>query len=211
MLQEGLIVTDDTFLECKNNGTGSGDVITGILDGTGNGITVEKLIAALNDPDTGVQAVAARQLGETGGPVAVETLLSLLSSSPDCHVRAAAVEALGLTGDSRVQETLIKTLLNDNGTTVGWKAVNGLLYLLGQEAVDPLILALKHGTAEAREYAALALGQLHSQKAVTHLIKALKEGPGRLHGNALLSLERLGWQVVKQNGNRVIRRILERT
>jgi HEAT repeat protein len=67
---------------------------------------VQKLIAALRNPERMTPVRAAWILGKLGAREAVPALMDLAQSSPDLFIREAAVEALGEIGDPRSIELL---------------------------------------------------------------------------------------------------------
>jgi HEAT repeat protein len=69
------------------------------------------LRTALADPDGGVRARAAEEVGAFAGPLAVEVLLPLLGDE-NSAVRARAVDGLGVSGDGSLV-TALQPLLED--------------------------------------------------------------------------------------------------
>jgi len=160
---------------------------------------VAPLIAKLRDPDTRVNAEAAKALVALGKP-AVPHLITALTDKSD-RARWRAAEALGAIGDLRAVGPLIERLSDDGFVAqraraalvrIGAPAVPALLRPLGRthvwrqheiirvlteigdlRAVPPLIGVLVSRENPGRAHAAHALGRLKAKKAVSALITAL--------------------------------------
>jgi HEAT repeat protein len=100
----------------------------------------ETLLAALNDPDGDVRAVATRGLGFRGNELALQPLIELLKDDNQL-VRASAALALGDIGDRRATEPLIKGL-EDSDEQVRLISGLSLCRLRDPRAVGPLITHL---------------------------------------------------------------------
>ena len=91
-------------------------------------------------PDKKVRKNAAKMLGETRDPRAVEALIGALRDAND-DVREEAAVALGAIGDRRAVPALVAAL-NDGDGSVRTRAVNSLGELGDPRAVMPLIAML---------------------------------------------------------------------
>ena len=100
------------------------------------------VINALKDEDHLVQMAAARILGETGNPLAVEPLVVTLRTNKYYAVREEAAHALGKTKDPRAVEALVAAL-NDEHSGVQRLAAASLGEIKDPRAVEPLVLTLR--------------------------------------------------------------------
>ncbi len=127
---------------------------------------------ALNLKNKRIQEAAAKALGRIRDNRAVDPLIAALDHK-DQDVQMAAAEALGLIGDLRAVAPLIRAL---NGKSyplsVVSTAARALGFLKAPEAVDPLIVLLKHEEKGLRLEAAVALGKIGDSRAVDPLIDA---------------------------------------
>jgi len=80
-----------------------------VSSGYGQTDNVSQLINKLNDPDIGVRKMAAKSLGETKDPRAVEPLINALKDT-DRNVQDEAFRALGEIKDPRAVEPMIVVL-----------------------------------------------------------------------------------------------------
>lgn len=88
--------------------------------------TVERLVAALEDPAWDVRAAVARTLGEIRDQRAFDPLVSHLDD-PESYVRLAAVRALGELGDARAAQpvlTLFHRELDHATKATGYQWIN---------------------------------------------------------------------------------------
>lgn len=95
----------------------------------------------LSDKDPLVRGEAARALGRSKDPAALEELSAGLGSADD-HTRWGAVEGLGALGDKRAVQPLIAALSHADRNT-RWKAAYSLGELKDATAIDPLIGAAR--------------------------------------------------------------------
>jgi HEAT repeat protein len=173
------------------------------------------VIAALDDPDAGVQAAAARQLRPRRLPQALKVLVELLDS-PSLEVRDAARSSLAEFNFVRYRAMF--DLLDDNATkTTGLlvrkvdpSAVKGLLQELtspsvscrsraiemalamqaAQDVCDELIELAKHENAALRKDALAALGECSSPRAMQVLEAAATDTNQSIAATAKQSLAR---------------------
>jgi HEAT repeat protein len=102
-------------------------------------IPFETLLADLHHPDFNIRSNAARALGQSRDPRAVEALLPDLND-PDWRVRRNAAQALGALRDRQAVEPLIGAL-NDRTMTVRSRAVVALGRIKDERAIPPLLEA----------------------------------------------------------------------
>lgn len=127
---------------------------------------VEKLIAALRNPDRKISISATQALGEMKSEQAVDPLAALFTH-PDPQQVIAAIQALISIGNEPAESHLIEALkLKDSWART--TAINGLVSMKSTRVTDPLIEMLNTSDQEATE-AAVALGQLHDKKAIQPL------------------------------------------
>src|SRR6266567_4776155 len=112
---------------------------------------------------------AVLELGQIGGPKAVELLIEALSRV-DGVSRSAARE-LGRLGDARAIDPLVALL----GQSEVSQSVAEALVKLG--AVDALASALKNEVSAVRKGAAIALGETGDVRAVDPLIEVMQADP----------------------------------
>ena len=96
----------------------------------------------------------------------VDGLLQLWESDNDPYV----AEALGRIGDPRAIQPLIAGFSANDGA--GENAMNGL-YLMGEQAVEPLVRSLMESDPKTRMWSAATLWLLRDDRAVIPLIEAL--------------------------------------
>jgi hypothetical protein len=122
----------------------------------GRGHRIEALGAALRSGD----GRAARRLGESGDPRAVEPLIAVLGG----ELNGPAATALGRLGDGRAVEPLIAVLVDRSQRGRG-SVATALGRLGDRQAVDALVTALGDRGTEVRRSAAAALDSLGWQPA----------------------------------------------
>jgi len=181
---------------------GEGDfaaLITGVLDGEEGTLTqlegtddervLIPLLKTLNSTDTQLKKRAAEALGKLGNASAVKPLLTSLNDT-DTTVRQSVIIALGQIGDARALESLTKAL-EDKHDAIRVSAVDALIQC-GENAVEPLIKALRQSSAQVRQKAARALGGLKSPNALESLITALGDSEVAVRQNAVSALGEIG-------------------
>lgn len=180
---------------------------------------VDSIIDYLNSPSLTIRAEAAIALGNMGDSRAVEPLINHMYDN-ESPMRWHAAEALGKLGDPKAIPVLLKALY-DKDKFVQQKADNAIwkinrrgLYQLilafsnqdqnvvvsaynyvkayGDQAVEPLIEALKNSNNEVRINASLLLGELKDIRSVEPMIESLKDPSPKVRINAIRALERLG-------------------
>jgi HEAT repeat protein len=125
--------------------------------------------------DTAARLEAARRLGESRDPNALEPLAKALEDS-NKWVRWAALEALGELGDRRAVPVILQFLKKRE--PYGWGrrvAANALGNINDPAAVEALIDMLKEDDPYVRRNAAYALGKLKDERAILPLIELLKD------------------------------------
>ena len=179
-------------------------------------------IEDLRNERAAVREQAAKALGETGDPKAVEPLIRTLADESS-FVRLEATRALGKIGDSRAVESLIRALREDDqdvqrktieslGMIRDAKAVDVLMSFLkgentvsrnlatealvriGKPAVNSLIEALKNEQTVVRSRAAEALGKIGDSRAVESLIPHLEDEDEWVRQHVAESLAKLGYK-----------------
>jgi HEAT repeat protein len=129
-----------------------------ILGDLGNGKAVPVLLGCLGDLDDQVRARAAAALGKLADRRAVPELIRVMLGDPVPYVRIQVVRALGQLGDPRAMHYLIDAL-KDGEWWVRIRVVEALEQL-GEQAVEPLFLALEDSDTEVRARAAMTLERL---------------------------------------------------
>lgn len=154
---------------------------------------VSYLLSVLENRD-GNCADAARVLGRTGDPRAIEPLIDALYTK-NVHLSQEAAEALGRIGDSRAVQPLIDVLRHewdDTETITVWQKAAAALAALGEPAVPPLLKAAKDEDENVRRGAIEALGQLHDARGVDSLIAALQDKDSLIRASSADALARIG-------------------
>jgi len=100
-------------------------------------MAVEKLAAALDDPEISIRRAAALALGETRHSEAVPILLKQLDDK-ESHVRHEAAEALGKLG-SRAGIGSLRRALDDEDSQVRASAVTSMADIGGEKAREALL------------------------------------------------------------------------
>jgi HEAT repeat protein len=134
-------------------------------------ISMEDLIQQLHGSDWTARCDAARLLGQSRDPRAVDALLPDLND-PDWRVRRNAAQALGALRDKRAVEPLI-ALLKDRTMTVRQRAVVALGRIKDIQAVPALLDTLVEGKHEAYD-AAKAIRKF-GKKALPEIMKAFEQ------------------------------------
>jgi HEAT repeat protein len=129
-----------------------------ILGDLGNSKAVPMLVACLADLSDQVRARAASALGKLRDRRPVPDLIQVMLSDPVPYVRIQVVRALGAIGDPRALHHLVDAL-KDGEWWVRIRVVEALEQL-GEQAVEPLYLALEDPDSEVRARAAVTLERL---------------------------------------------------
>ena len=116
---------------------------------------IDYVIKALGNEDHMVQMTAARILGETRSPLAVEPLVTTLRTNKHYAVREEAAHALGKIKDPRSVEALIDAL-GDKDSGVQRLAAASLGELRDPSAVEPLLTTLSEDRSPLVRSAVLA-------------------------------------------------------
>lgn len=145
-----------------------------ILGDLGNPRAVPVLIGCLGDINDQVRARAASALGRLGDRRAVPDLIRMMLSDPVPYVRIQVVRALGALGDPRALHYLIDAL-KDGEWWVRIRVVEALEQL-GDQAIEPLQLALEDRDTEVRARAAMTLERLGALDALVARLADLDAG-----------------------------------
>jgi len=90
--------------------------------------SIDSLIADLEASNSSVRCAAARALGLTRSPQALEPLVAMLNH-PDKNTKIATAEALGVLGDARAIEPLVAAMRREHFETL--EAIKAALEELG--------------------------------------------------------------------------------
>lgn len=115
-----------------------------------------------------VRPIAARHLGRTKDPVAVQPLVALLRKDDDPDVRMAAVYSLGAIGSDEATDALVKAL-TDTASIVRRAAANVLGTMRASQAVEPLVRMLDDKDRDIAYVAATALIAIGDSRALDGL------------------------------------------
>jgi len=148
-------------------------VLGRIRDEDGGSPGEGELLLALNSELSQVRQAAARALGQTGSPRAVDPLRELLLSE-DIGVAMAAVEALGQLKPGELSGILSGALRHADREVVK-AALRGLSESHDPAGVEPIIEALRHPAWDVRKLAAELIGELSSVRGVPALRAQLAE------------------------------------
>ncbi len=119
-------------------------------------------------------AEAARALGHTGDPKAVEPLVRSLKSGNN-RLAETALMALGKLGRKEAVDAILP-FLKDEYWVLRWRALDALGAIGDPKAVPEIVKVLDgDASARVRYRAALALGRIKHASAVDGLVKALAE------------------------------------
>jgi hypothetical protein len=192
-------------------------------DAIREGQSIEPLLVALRDVDSGVRVQAVQDLGTLGGAQAIDPLLTALHDpasavreaaasafigigdgreiepllaalqDPDSLVRYNAAIALGVTKDRRVIEPLAAAL-RDPESSVRVAAAGGLGYLGDKRAVEPLLAALQDPEWDVRESAAMYLSDIKDARVVEPLLAALQDPVSTVRRQVAETLGSIGEQ-----------------
>jgi HEAT repeat protein len=133
-------------------------------------IPVEVLMEQLHSQNWNARCEAARLLGQSGDPWAVDTLLPDLNDS-DWRVRRNAAQALGALRDKRAVERLLG-LLKDRTMTVRQRAIVALGRIKDPRALPALLEILAEGKRES--YDASKAIRKFGKKALPEMVKAFE-------------------------------------
>ncbi|MBM3263449.1 MAG: MFS transporter [candidate division Zixibacteria bacterium] len=141
--------------------------------------------------DADERAQAARELGNTGSPLAVDELVKLLGDA-ERTVRREAVRSLGHIRDERAISPLIESI-GDPASDVAEEAVEALGAIPSPLSLNVLVTLLSDHNPSIRKSAVLALGRIrdsHAQEAISRLLET--EPDPQVVLAAVESLSRIG-------------------
>ena len=130
------------------------------------------LIRMTRSSDPVIKARAARELGESRSPLAIDELVLLLDDS-DLEVRREVVRALGAIGDESAVTPLMEKV-SGSYTDVAEEAVEALGEIRTPLSLTFLVTLLNDARAPIRKRAVLALGNLgdsRAEQALEHLLE----------------------------------------
>jgi hypothetical protein len=156
---------------------------------------VDRLIAELNNEDSGLRKGAAETIGVIRDNRAIDSLILALNDE-DPEVRGEVANALGRIGDVRAVRPLIQKL-KDGDRHVRCRAAEALGNIADPEPIPHLINALKNKDSSIRRYAKEALIKI-GLPAVDPLIKALKYKNVDAKRNAAEALGKIGDKKAKE-------------
>jgi len=123
------------------------------------------------------------------GETALEPMVEALED-PDREVRSTAVRVLGRIGGRRALEALTRVLEAEKDESIRWSAVL-IMSGIGEEAIDPLTLALSDPVWEVRDSAATTLANM-GEVAYDPLLRALDSPHGYARSRAAKALGNMG-------------------
>jgi len=129
---------------------------------------IPALVATLEGKGGRLAPYALWALGEIGSPLAIDTLIEA-TSYYEWRVRWSAVEALGDVGGERAAGALLESL-EDRDLRVR-NAASEALQKIGEPAVPPLAIALRHSNKVVRRAARTTLVRIGSPAAQAILRK----------------------------------------
>ncbi|MGD2177949.1 MAG: HEAT repeat domain-containing protein, partial [Anaerolineae bacterium] len=168
----------------------------------GHADTVEPLTAALQLDSSSVRKAAVQALTRIGDPRAFEALITALENDAGA-VDATVLDELVKMDDPRVMETLVRKATKTSGASVSWSARETYVEALGtmgQPAIDALAAVLGSGGSTARQYAAIALGEIGDRRAVKPLLLALVDSYTATRNAAADALDEIGWKPDRGRG-----------
>ena len=154
----------------------------------GSDIPIETLIQQLHGPDWMARCDAARLLGQSRDPRAVDALLPDLHDS-DWRVRRNAAQALGALRDGRAVEPLIQAL-NDRTMTVRQRAIVALGRIKDPQALPVLLEVFLEGKRESYD-AAKAIRKF-GKKAFPEMVKVFESTNNQQLGLLLVEMKYQG-------------------
>jgi HEAT repeat protein len=155
-------------------------------------VAVPELLALLADENQASARVwAARILGHTKSPTAVEPLMATLHARNDL-LRIAAVAALGEIQDRRALQMLVQSTLRDPAPQVRAEAAGAVAAIEAEGAVDVLVAALADPDYVTRLRALEAFESIQL-KDISVLVRALRDPKNEVRRRAAIALERVGY------------------
>ncbi|MBN1944859.1 MAG: HEAT repeat domain-containing protein [Bradymonadales bacterium] len=144
-------------------------------DMASQGEALQRLVAALGDPDPRVRRQAALAFARVGGD-SHTTLFADLLSDDDCLVRAAAAESLGQLAPPSERGPVETVLQTDDSILARAGAARGLARSGGAGTVDLLAAILAESGPVLRAQIAGALGLIEDPRS-TQLLRSLLSDP----------------------------------
>jgi HEAT repeat protein len=149
---------------------------------------LRKNIKNLTSEDIETRVQAAKKLGESKDPKAVDPLVKALNDE-DSDVRKAVANALGKIGDARSVEPLINRLYDEDSEVV--KAALRALVNIGIPSIEPLARLLRTATTQIRILAATGLGSIGTSRVIDPLIAATHDSDPEIRRAVVIALSRI--------------------
>ncbi len=149
---------------------------------------LQKNIKDLGSIDYEVREKAAKNLGETKDPKAVEPLIKALNDE-DYGVRKTAAIALGKIGDAKAVEPLINLFYDKESIVI--KAALAALTKIGEPSIEPLARILRTGSTRLKMIAADGLGSIGGSRATDALINASRDSEPKVRKAVILALVKI--------------------
>ncbi len=146
-----------------------------------------KFMESLDEKLTPGQVFAVQELGRMLGGEATK-VFRVMFNNPERRVKTKGAALLCALRSKQANEILLKAIRDEKER----KITTEILVTVGEEAVDPLINALKDSSQWVREHAAEALGKIASTQAVEPLIAVLKDSERWVRWHAAQALGKIG-------------------
>lgn len=190
------------------------DIIIDTLTKFNHTVVIRHLINVLGNPSLWEGVLETLTLF---GSASFEVLVQDLSAQ-DARVRRAITKVLGYLGDMRAADFLVSLFKDDNDQVrleatmaldmLSWEPKNDLekvqylfikeqwneLVKVGPLALDILISALRNTKKTIRENACRSLGEIRDPRAIEPLVEMLRDEKQDMRLEAIIGLEKLGWQ-----------------
>lgn len=159
-------------------------------------VTVQRLIALLQSPDSDLRRTAALSLGKIAAPDAAGALIKSLGDR-DPLVRRYSAWALGNLGEQAPSHAVLPlmSLLRDPAQETADTAAQAIGEIGdGQDTVEKVLPLVKEGPTSTRRAALLALGWLESPLSYDELVRVLDDNDVEVRQRAVAALGELGDQ-----------------
>lgn len=175
-----------TLSPLRGNDGVSGIVVT-IEDVTARLDRERALAAQLRSHDVAIRLRAAQSLAEDGAPLLVEAI-----GDESWRVRRVAAQGLARAGDHDAIAKLVAAIREHHQDVSVLNTAITALAGAAASAVHPVVELLTSSDADARTYAALALGLLRDERAVAPLLDRLADENANVRFHAIEALGRIG-------------------